>query len=66
MAFLGSARVPVVLHCFEGGERGLQEAKERGYCVGLAGSITYKNSGTADVILLMDPERLWSRQTRPT
>ena len=36
----------------------LQEAKERGYYVGLAGNVTYKNSGTADVILLMDPERL--------
>jgi TatD DNase family protein len=58
MAFLGSARVPVVLHCFEGGERELQEAKERDYYVGLAGNVTYKNSGTADVILLMDPERL--------
>jgi TatD DNase family protein len=58
MASLGSARVPVVLHCFEGGERELQEAKERDYYVGLAGNVTYKNSGTADVILLMDPARL--------
>jgi TatD DNase family protein len=58
MAFLGSARVPVVLHCFEGGERELQETKERGYYVGLAGNVTYKNSETADAILLMDPERL--------
>ena len=57
-AFLGSARVPVVLHCFEGGERAVSEARERGYYVGLAGNITYKNSETAEAIPLMDPERL--------
>ena len=58
MAFLGSARVPIVLHCFEGGGDEVQEAKERGYYVGLAGNVTYKNSETAEVIGLMDEERL--------
>src|SRR5918999_3740019 len=58
MAFLGSARVPVVLHCFEGGDREVREATERGYYVGLAGNVTYKNSETARVLRLMDPERI--------
>ena len=58
MACLGSARVGVVLHCFEGGEREVREARERGYYVGLAGNVTYKNSETAEVLRLMDPERI--------
>ncbi len=58
MALLGSARVPVVLHCFEGGDREIQEARERGYYVGLAGNVTYKDSETARVLRLMDEERL--------
>src|ERR687886_631135 len=58
MACLGSARVPIVLHCFEGGEREAREAVERGYYVGLAGNITYKNSRTAQVLEMLDPERL--------
>ncbi len=58
MAYLGSARVPVVLHCFEGGDREVREARERGYYVGLAGNVTYKNSETAKVLRLMDPERI--------
>jgi TatD DNase family protein len=58
MALLGSARVPVVLHCFEGGDREIQEARERGYYVGLAGNVTYKDSETAKVLRLMDEERL--------
>ena len=58
MAYLGSARVPVVLHCFEGGEREVREARERGYYVGLAGNVTYKNSETAKVLGLIDPERI--------
>lgn len=58
MALLGSARVPVVLHCFEGGDREVREARERGYYVGLAGNVTYKNSETAKVLRLIDPERL--------
>ena len=58
MAYLGSARVPVVLHCFEGGDREVKEARERGYYVGLAGNVTYKNSETARVLRLMDPERI--------
>lgn len=58
MAHLGSARVPVVLHCFEGGEREAREARERGYYVGLAGNVTYKNSETAGVLDLLDPERI--------
>jgi TatD DNase family protein len=58
MACLGSARVPVVLHCFEGGDREVREARERGYYVGLAGNVTYKNSETARVLRLIDPERL--------
>ena len=58
MAYLGSARVPVVLHCFEGGDREVREARERGYYVGLAGNVTYKNSETARVLRLIDPERI--------
>ena len=58
MAFLGSARVPVVLHCFEGGGEEVREARERGYYVGLAGNVTYKTSETAEVIGLLDEERL--------
>jgi TatD DNase family protein len=58
IALLGSARVPVVLHCFEGGEGEVQEARERGYYVGLAGNVTYKGSETAKVLRLMDAERL--------
>ncbi len=58
MACLGSARVPVVLHCFEGGGREVEEARERGYFVGLAGNVTYKNSETAGVLDLVDRDRL--------
>ena len=58
MACLGSARVPVVLHCFEGGDREVREAKERGYYVGLAGNVTYKNSETAKVLRLIDEDRI--------
>ena len=58
MALLGSARVPVVLHCFEGGEREINEARERGYYIGLAGNVTYKNSKTAEVLRLVDQDRL--------
>ncbi len=58
MACLGNARVPVVLHCFEGGEREVREARERSYYIGLAGNVTYKNSETAKVLRLMDPERM--------
>jgi TatD DNase family protein len=58
MACLGRARVPIVLHCFEGGEREAREAAERGYYLGLAGNVTYKNSLTAQVLETLDPERL--------
>ena len=58
MALLGSARVPVVLHCFEGGEYEVNEARERDYYVGLAGNVTYKNSATAEVLHLVDYDRL--------
>lgn len=58
MACLGRARVPTVLHCFEGGEREILEAKERGYYIGLAGNVTYKGSETAGFLHLIDPERL--------
>ena len=58
MAILGRARVPIVLHCFEGGEREAREAVERGYYVGLAGNVTYKNSRTAEVLEILDPERI--------
>jgi TatD DNase family protein len=58
MALLGSARVPVVLHCFEGGEREVNEARERDYYVGLAGNVTYKNNKTAEVLRLVDQDRL--------
>src|SRR5919108_311765 len=54
MALLGSARVSVVLHCFEGGELEIREARERGYYVGLAGNVTYKNSETARALRLVD------------
>lgn len=58
MAYLGSARVPVVLHCFEGGDMEVREATERGYFVGLAGNITYNNSETSRVLRLINPERI--------
>src|SRR5918912_251601 len=58
MACLGRARVPIVLHCFEGGEREAKEAAERGYYLGLAGNVTYKNSRTADILGMLDPERI--------
>ena len=58
MAYLGSARVPIVLHCFEGGDREVREARERGYYIGLAGNVTYENSETARMLRLMDPERI--------
>jgi TatD DNase family protein len=58
MVILSRARVPVVLHCFEGGEREAREATERGYYLGLAGNVTYKNSQTANVLGVLDAERL--------
>jgi TatD DNase family protein len=58
MAILSRARVVVVLHCFEGGEREAKEAAERGYYLGLAGNVTYKNSQTAKILKMLDPERL--------
>lgn len=58
MAILTRARVSVVLHCFEGGEREAREAVERGYYVGLAGNVTYKNSRTAEVLEILDPARI--------
>nr|MBA3492298.1 TatD family hydrolase [Rubrobacteraceae bacterium] len=58
MACLGSARVPIVLHCFEGGDREVREATERGYYVGLAGNVTYKDNETARVLRLIDEERI--------
>ncbi len=58
MVCLGRARVPIVLHCFEGGEREAKEAAERGYYLGLAGNVTYKNSQTAKILEMLDPARL--------
>lgn len=58
MACLGNARIPIILHCFEGGEAEVQEARERGYYIGLAGNVTYKNSETARVLRLMDEDRI--------
>lgn len=58
MASLGNARVPVVLHCFEGGDYEVREARERGYYIGLAGNVTYKNSETARVLRLIDENRI--------
>lgn len=55
---LGRARVPVVLHCFEGGEEEIRTATERGYFIGLAGNVTFKNSPTADFLHLIDGDRL--------
>ena len=65
MAALGRARVPVVLHCFEGGDREVREVRERGYYVGLAGNITYKDSETARILRLLDPERLMVETDAP-
>ena len=58
MSCLGRARVPIVLHCFEGGAREAREAAERGYYLGLAGNVTYKKSRTAEILGMLDPERL--------
>src|ERR687884_999769 len=58
MACLGRARVPIVLHCFEGGEWEAREAAERGYYLGLAGNVTYKNSRTAEILRMLDLERI--------
>jgi len=58
MDVLKGARGPVVLHCFEGGEREIREASERGYYLGLAGNVTYGGSETARFVHLIDPERL--------
>lgn len=57
-AALGNARVTVVLHCFEGGDREIREAQERGYYLGIAGNITYKNNETARFLRLMDEDRI--------
>lgn len=65
MASLGSARVPVVLHCFEGGDREVREATERGYYIGLAGNVTYKGSETARVLRLLDEERIMVETDAP-
>ncbi len=58
MAILSRAGVPIVLHCFEGGEREAKEAAERGYYLGLAGNVTYKNSRTAEILRMLDLERI--------
>ena len=58
MSCLGRIEVPVILHCFEGGEREVREVVERGYYVGLAGNVTYKNSRTAEVLGLLEGERI--------
>lgn len=58
MACLGNARVPIILHCFEGGDAEVREARERDYYIGLAGNITYKNTETARVLRLMNEDRL--------
>lgn len=58
MATLSRARVPVVLHCFEGGEREAREAADRGYYLGLAGNVTYKDSRTAEILHTLDPDLL--------
>src|SRR5215210_4941803 len=58
ISLANDTRVPIVLHCFEGGDREVREARERGYYVGLAGNVTYKNSETAKVLRLLDEDRL--------
>ncbi|MGH3088874.1 MAG: TatD family hydrolase, partial [Rubrobacteraceae bacterium] len=65
MDVLSNARVPVVLHCFEGGEREVLEAKERDYYIGLTGNVTYEKSATAEVLDLIDPERLMVETDAP-
>lgn len=52
------ATVPVVLHCFEGGEAEVRAAEERGYYIGLAGNVTYNNSATAPHLHLIDEDRM--------
>lgn len=58
MQCLENAAVPVVLHCFEGGEAEIRAAAERGYYIGLAGNVTYKGSATAAELGLIDRDRL--------
>jgi len=58
MACLGNARIPVILHCFEGGDREIREVTERGYYVGLAGNVTYKNSETSKVLRLISEDKI--------
>lgn len=58
MACLGSARVPVILHCFEGGDAEVREARERGYYLGLAGNVTYPDTETAKVLRLIPEDRI--------
>jgi TatD DNase family protein len=58
MAILSRVRVPIILHCFEGGEREVKKAAERGYYLGLAGNVTYKNSRTAEILRMLDLERI--------
>lgn len=58
MQCLENAEVPVVLHCFEGGEREIRAAGERGYYIGLAGNVTYNKSETAPHLGLIDRHRL--------
>lgn len=58
MGCLEGAEVPVVMHCFEGGEREILAAKERDYYIGLAGNVTYNKSATAPNLGLIDRDRL--------
>ena len=58
LSCLDRAQVPVVLHCFEGGETEVRAAAERGYFIGLAGNVTFKNNPTVDFIHLIDHDRL--------
>ena len=58
MQCLRNADVPVVLHCFEGDEREIRAAAERGYYIGIAGNVTYNKSATAPHLGLIDRDRL--------
>lgn len=58
MECLKNAAVPVVLHCFEGGESEIRAAAERDYYIGLAGNVTYNKSETAPNLGLIDQDRI--------
>ncbi|WP_119068900.1 TatD family hydrolase [Rubrobacter indicoceani] len=65
MDALTAARVPTVLHCFEGGESEFREAIERDCYIGLTGNVTYRNNPTADFVHLVPEDRLMVETDAP-